>query len=58
MSRRPVWLTLSQARGLVCAGWAPTGIGNAGGYHDGAEYVATDAVVGYLFDGTPAGEAS
>jgi hypothetical protein len=48
--RHPVSLTLEQACGLVRAGWAPTGIGNAGGYHDGAEFIATEAAVGDLFN--------
>lgn len=49
--RYPVSMTMEQACGFVRAGWAPTGIGNAGGYHDGAEYIATEAAVGDLFDG-------
>lgn len=48
---RPVSLTLEQACGFVRWGWAPTGIGNTGGYHDGAEYIATEAAVGNLFNG-------
>jgi hypothetical protein len=38
-------LTISQARGFVGEGWAPTGIGNAGGFHDGASYVGSEAVL-------------
>lgn len=47
--RRPVQLTLEQACGFVRAGWAPTGILNTGGYHNGAEYIATQSSVGHLF---------
>lgn len=42
-SRRP--MSIEQARGFVAAGWAPSFIGNAGGLHDGASYVGTDAVL-------------
>lgn len=42
-SRRP--MSIEQARGFVDAGWAPSFIGNAGGLHDGASYVGTDAVL-------------
>jgi hypothetical protein len=42
-SRRP--MTISQARGFVGAGWAPSGFINAGGVHDGAEYVGTEAAL-------------
>lgn len=38
-------MTIEQARGFVGAGWAPTGIMNAGGQHDGADYVGTQAVL-------------
>lgn len=38
-------LTISQARGFVGAGWAPSGVGNAGGYHDGVSYVGSEAVL-------------
>lgn len=38
-------MTISQARGFVGEGWAPTGIGNASGYHDGAEYIGTEAAL-------------
>lgn len=47
----PVHLTLEQACGFVRQGWAPTFIGNAGGLHSGAEFVAINAAVGDLFDG-------
>lgn len=47
-SRRP--LTIEQARGFVGVGWAPSGFGNAGGLHDGATYVGTEAAVGELFE--------
>lgn len=42
-SRRP--LTISQARAFVAAGWAPTLVGDAGGVHDGVEYVGTQGVL-------------
>lgn len=45
-SRRP--LTISQARGFVAAGWAPTGMSDAGGYHDGVEFVASQSVLDEL----------
>jgi hypothetical protein len=38
-------MTIEQARGFVGAGWAPTGIMNAGGQHDGADFVGTQAVL-------------
>ncbi|MFD5089398.1 hypothetical protein ACFWMR_02265 [Amycolatopsis thailandensis] len=47
-SRRP--MTIEQARGFVEAGWAPSFFGNAGGLHDGAAYVGTEAAVGKLFE--------
>lgn len=39
-------MSLEQAQGFVGAGWAPTGVLNAGGMHDGAEYVGTNAALG------------
>lgn len=42
-SRRP--MAISAAREFVKAGWAPSMIGNAGGIHDGADYVGTEAVL-------------
>lgn len=42
--RRP--MTIEQARGLVGAGWAPTGFITAGGVHDGPTYVGTEAALG------------
>ncbi len=47
-SRRP--MTIEQARGFVDAGWSPTFIGNAGGLHDGAEYIGTERAIGDLDD--------
>lgn len=38
-------MTISQARGFVGEGWAPTAISNAGGFHDGASYVGSEAVL-------------
>lgn len=38
-------MTIESARGFVGEGWAPSMIGNAGGLHDGAEYVGTAAVL-------------
>lgn len=35
-------MPLTAARGFVAAGWAPSGIGNAGGFHRGAEFVGTE----------------
>lgn len=43
-TRRP--MTIEQARGFVGVGWAPTGFITAGGVHDGAEYVGTEAALG------------
>lgn len=48
-SRRP--MSIEQARGFVAAGWAPSLIGNAGGLHDGASFVGTEAVLSQLEDG-------
>ena len=48
-SKRP--MSIEQARGFVDAGWAPTLIGNAGGLHDGASFVGTDAVLSAHEDG-------
>lgn len=42
-SRRP--MALSAARKFVESGWAPSGVMNAGGVHDGADYVGTSAVL-------------
>lgn len=42
-SRTP--MTISQARAFVGIGWAPTGFIDAGGVHDGAEYVGTAEVL-------------
>jgi hypothetical protein len=42
-SRQP--MTIDQARGFVGVGWAPSGVGNAGGFHDGASYVGSEAVL-------------
>jgi hypothetical protein len=42
-SRRP--MTIDQARGFVRAGWAPSGVINAGGMHDGAAYVGSAEVL-------------
>lgn len=42
-SRKP--LTIEQARGFVGAGWAPTGFINAGGHHEGAAFVGSEAVL-------------
>ncbi|MGH3924413.1 MAG: hypothetical protein ACRDTT_16385 [Pseudonocardiaceae bacterium] len=42
-SRRP--MTIEQARGFVDAGWAPSMILNAGGVHDGATYIGTEAAL-------------
>jgi hypothetical protein len=42
-TKRP--MTISQARGFVGAGWAPSFIGNAGGIHGGDEFVGTEAVL-------------
>jgi hypothetical protein len=33
--------TIEQARGFVGAGWAPTGLSDASGYHDGAAFVGS-----------------
>lgn len=38
-------LTIEQARGFVGAGWAPSLIQTAGGVHDGATFVGTDAAL-------------
>lgn len=45
-------MTISQARGFVDAGWAPTGVINAGGGHDGADFVGSSAVLDGLEDGS------
>ncbi len=47
-SRRP--MAIEQARGFVGVGWAPSGFIDAGGVHDGAEYVGTSAVLRELED--------
>jgi hypothetical protein len=39
-------MTIEQARGFVGAGWAPSGFVNAGGVHDGATFVGTEAALG------------
>jgi hypothetical protein len=41
--KRP--MTIEQARGFVGARWAPSFIGNAGGLHEGAEFVGSEAVL-------------
>lgn len=51
--RRP--MAISAAREFVKVGWAPSVIENAGGIHDGADYVGTQAV---LRDIEGAGESS
>lgn len=38
-------MTIETARGFVGVGWAPSMIGNAGGIHEGAEYVGTEAAL-------------
>jgi hypothetical protein len=38
-------MTVSAARAFVGEGWAPTLIGNAGGIHEGADYVGTEKVL-------------
>lgn len=38
-------MTIDQARGFVKAGWAPSGIGNAGGFHEGASFIGSEAVL-------------
>jgi hypothetical protein len=38
-------MAYSAALKFVQAGWAPTGFGDAGGFHDGADYVGTKAVL-------------
>lgn len=48
-SRRP--MSIERARGFVGEGWAPSLIGNAGGIHDGASFVGTDAVLRHHEDG-------
>lgn len=45
-------MTIEQARGFVSVGWAPTGIANVGGVHDGAEYVGTEEVLRDFKDDT------
>lgn len=42
-TKRP--MTIEQARGFVGVGWAPSGFITAGGVHDGAEYVGTEAAL-------------
>jgi hypothetical protein len=42
-SHRP--LTIEQARGFVSRGWAPTFVADAGGLHDGAEFIGTEAAL-------------
>jgi hypothetical protein len=42
-SQRP--MSIEQARGFVSAGWAPTMIANAGGLHDGASFVGSEAIL-------------
>lgn len=42
-STRP--MTIEQARGFVGVGWAPSFIVDAGGVHEGAKYVGTEAAV-------------
>lgn len=39
-------MTIEQARGFVGVGGAPSMVGNAGGLHDGATFVGTDAAFG------------
>lgn len=41
-------MPISAARKFVEAGWAPTFVGNAGGLHNGADYVGTAAVLAEL----------
>jgi hypothetical protein len=53
-SQRP--MTITQARGFVNAGWAPSLIGNAGGLHDGADYVGSEAVLNDLEERLADGE--
>lgn len=48
-SRKP--LTLSAARAFVREGWAPTLVGNAGGVHDGADFVGTEQVLREIVEG-------
>jgi hypothetical protein len=55
-SRRP--MTIEQARGFVGVGWAPSGVINAGGVHDGASYVGTEAALGGFDDGSGGSGAS
>lgn len=38
-------MTITAARAFVDEGWAPTGIVNAGGVHDGVAYVGSNAVL-------------
>jgi hypothetical protein len=41
--KRP--MTIEQARGFVQVGWAPSGVSNPGGVHDGATYIGTKAAL-------------
>lgn len=41
-------MTIDQALGFVDVGWAPTGIGNAGGIHDGPSFIGSEAVLADL----------
>jgi hypothetical protein len=38
-------MTISQARAFVGDGWAPTLFLDAGGVHDGAEFIGTQKVL-------------
>lgn len=42
-TQRP--MTITQARGFVGSGWAPSGVINAGGVHDGATFVGTEVAL-------------
>lgn len=51
-SRKP--LTIEQARGFVGVGWAPSGFGNGGGFHDGVSFVGSEEVLRGIEDATSA----
>lgn len=38
-------MTIEQARGFVREGWAPSFVANAGGVHEGAEFMGTEAAL-------------